>query len=249
MKRLLFCLVVLLAASSPAFAQYNWVNWSYPTSTTAAANVGAGTVNLTVTGSNSAQVSTADYPIQFQAGFPYTQTTGDSAGAQNLGTSRFSMELDCNSFMSTAGLVLAIGNIGHTSGFSGYAISAFDSSNNMIALSIFGQVGHFDNEWLPPNGGILFNDDLALNTGNGNFSVTTVLGQNNTNSDMLILSLPVGVSKIFVNLQNPTQALGDTLNFMVAPVPVPEPSSLGLAVVGGIIALIGCSRKIRRLAF
>jgi hypothetical protein len=203
--------------------------------------------NLTVTGSNSAQVNTADYPIQFQTGFPYTQISGDSSGAQNNGTSKFSIELDFNSFMSTAGLVLAIGNIGKVTGFAGYAISAFDSSNNPISLSNFGQFGHFDNEWLPPNGGILFNDDLALNTSNGKFNVTLVPGQNTGNSDMMILSLPAGVSKIFVTLQNPTQAVGDTINFMVAPVPVPEPSSLGLAFVGGVAALIGCRRKIRRL--
>jgi hypothetical protein len=247
LKRLLLSLLTLLAAASPAFAQFNWVNWSYPAGTLATANVGPGTVNLRVSGANIAQVNTADYPIQFQSGFPYTQITGDSAGAQNLGTSQFGMELDFNSFISTAGLVLAIGNIGKVPGFAGYVLSAFDSSNNPIALSSFGQFGHFDNEWLPPNGGILFNDDLALNTGTGNFNVTIVPGQNTGNSDMLILSLPAGVSKIFVNLQNPAQAVGDTINFMVAP-QVPEPASLSLAFVGGIVALIGCRRQIRRLA-
>ena len=42
-----------------------------------------------------------------------------------------------------------------------------------------------------------------LNTTNGNFIVTTVPGQNDVNSDMLIMSLPAGVNKIFIDLQLP----------------------------------------------
>ncbi|HEY1770118.1 MAG TPA: hypothetical protein VGG02_07670 [Chthoniobacterales bacterium] len=247
MKRLLFSLVAFLAASSPAFAQFNWVNWSYPTNKAATANVGAGTVNLSVTGADINQVGVSDYGIQYQASFPYTQTTGHSAGALNGGTSKFSMELDFNSFMSTAGLVLAIGNVRKQPGFAGYAISAFDASNNPIALTSFGQFGDYDYKWLPPHPNIHFTDDLSLNTSNGKLIVTPVTGGNG-NSDMLILSLPAGVSKIVVNLQNPANALADTIDFMVAPPAVPEPASLGLGFVGGVVAFVAFRWKIRRRA-
>jgi hypothetical protein len=239
MKRLLAALALFIAASSTSFAQYNWTTWAYPTSTTATTNVGSGTVNLTVSGTNSGSVDTADFPVKYQ-GTPFTQLTGDAVGAQNFGTTSFQMQLNFIGFTSTAGLVLAIGNIGHGPAYSGYGMTAFNASNNSIPISAFGQLGNFDYTWTATND--MFNDNLSL-ANNGKFNVMTVTGQNDQNSDMLLLSLPAGVDRIFVNLQVPTEQAPDTINFMVAP--VPEASSVSLFLLGGAaVAFIAYRRKI-----
>lgn len=110
MKHVLICFVAFVAASSTSFAQYNWVNWTYPTATTATANVGSGTVALTVSGTNVGSVDTVDVPILYQWN-PFAQLSGDSVGAQNFGTTSFQMEFSFA--VNTAGLVLAIGNIAY----------------------------------------------------------------------------------------------------------------------------------------
>lgn len=246
-KHILAGFVILVAASSTVFAQFNWVNWSYPTSNTATASVGPGTVNLTVSGTNNASAATADFPILYQPGFPYTQLNGDSVGAENLAyDGGFQMELDFSGFATTAGLTLAIGNLAYYPGFlTDYQMSALDTTNNPISLTTFGQYGNFDYTW-PANGGFLFNDDLSMNPANGVFNVVTVPGQDDANSDMLIFSLPANVSKIFVALQNPTYTQPDTINFMLAP--VPEASSISLVLLGGVAMLIYWRRKLLQRA-
>lgn len=240
MKYHLISLIAFAAASSTSFAQYNWSPWSYPSGTTASTNTGSGVVSLTVSGTNISSVDTADFPVKYQ-GTPFTQLTGDAVGAQNFGTTSFQMRLNFTGFTSTAGLVLAIGNIGYGPGYSGYQMTAFNAANIPIPISSFGQIGNFDYTWTATND--MFNDDLSL-ASNGMFSVATVLGQNDQNSDMLLLSLPAGVAKIVVSVQNPMDQGPDTINFMV----VPEPSSLGLALLGGAAVLICCRRKLFRRA-
>lgn len=228
MKKNLFATLLAfltLLTGSRAFAQFNWVNWSYPTTHTATASVGSGTITLTASGTNNSAIATTDIPIQYQTGFPYTQLAGDSAAAQSTYTSNFVMELDFTGFSTTAGLTLAIGNVADF-GFSGYVMSAFNASNQPISLTNFSQLGNYDYQWDAAHGGYLFNDDLSLNPTTGNLSVTQVAGQDNLNSDMLILSLPAGVSSIFLQERVTSEAIGDTINFMAAPVPEPAPTVL-----------------------
>src|SRR4051812_41558897 len=110
MRSHLIYLLALATTASTSFAQFPWANWSYPTGTMATANVGAGAVSLTVSGTNNGSVGVADFPVMYQ-GTPFTQLSGDSVGAQNSVTSSFQMQLNFNGFTSTAGLVLAIGNL------------------------------------------------------------------------------------------------------------------------------------------
>jgi hypothetical protein len=241
MKHIFACLALSAVAISTSSAQYNWSAWTYPSSTNATTSVGSGAVSLTLTGTTSSLLSIVDDPVQYQ-GTPFTQLFGDSAGAVNFGSTSFQMQLNFTGFTSTAGLVLAIGQLAHVQGASGYVMSAFNSSNQAIPLNTFGLLGNYD-FGNPLNGNFFFNDDLSLNTNNGGFHVTTVAGQDDLNSDMLLLSLPAGVSKILINLQSPTTPTGDTINFMVAP--VPEPQSTAFLVVGGIAALLFCGRKLR----
>lgn len=246
MNSALLTILALVASSSIVSAQFTWENWTYPNNTTATTNVGSGLVTLKLTGTNSFALFTVDDPVQYQPGFPYTQTSGDSAGAMNAGSTAFQMELDFSGFSTTAGLVLAVGQLAHVQGTSGYKMSAFDSSNNSIPLSTFGQFGNFDfGTSLNSN---LFNDDLSLNTTNGKFSVATVAGQNDVNSDMLIFSLPGGVDRILINLQQPMNPAGDTIDFMISGA-VPEPSSIGLILAAGVLgSLIALRRKRGKIA-
>jgi hypothetical protein len=241
MKSALFSILALLTASSSGFAQFTWENWSYPGGATATAGVGSGLVTLKLTGMNSFALFMVDTPVQYQSNFPYTQTYGDSAGAMNAGSKAFQMELDFTGFSSTAGLILAVGQLAHVTGTSGYTMSAFNSSNNPIPLNTFGQIGNFD-FGIPLNGNFFFNDDLSLNTTNGNFSVATVAGQDDVNSDMLIFSLPAGVDKIFIKLQTPANPPGDTINVMVSGA-VPEPGSISLIVIAGLMAVLSSFRR------
>lgn len=131
-----FLTFIALFTSSSAFAQFNWVNWSYPTSHTATASVGGGTITLTASGTNNVAVDTTDIPIQYQPSFPYAQIAGDTAAAQSANSSNFEMELDFNGFMTTAGLTLAIGNVADYF-FSGYTLTAFNAANQPISLTTF----------------------------------------------------------------------------------------------------------------
>ena len=121
-------------------------------------------------------------------------------------------------------------------------MTAIDNANQVIPLSSFGSLGHYD-FGTPFNGNFLFNDDLNLNTTTGRFQVTTVGSQNDVNSDMLLLTLPGGVNRIDLTLFNATSFTGDTVNFMIAN-PVPEPSSMAIAAIGGLV-LLGCYRRKR----
>ena len=226
--------VALLSLAPATFAtNYNWLSWTYPTSTTATANTGAGTVNLSVTGSFAA---TADFPVQFQS-VPFTPTLAHSAGAQkNSNTlTQWDIMLDFTALANTTGLIVGIGNLGYGSAnYPGYRLTSFDTANNPMPLTGFTVIGNYDYT-LPSNGGALYNDDTSLNTANGLFSVTTVPGGDNNNSDMLLLSLPSGVGAL--NLDPISPSAGDTITFMVGSVPEPSTAVLSFLMASWAIGL------------
>lgn len=206
-------------------ATYSWESWSFPSATSATVTTGAGTINLSVSGPNTNIIGT---PVLFAG---ETVNAPSATPRHSTGTPEdWSYTLDFSAYSaSTSGIVLALGNFAHdTAGASGYQLSAFDSSNTPISLTSFLILENKDYTF-PVLGGGLFNDPLSLDAGTGLFSVATVSGGNDINSNMLLMTLPPNVDKLTVSTIAPFG--GDSVSVMLA---VPEPSSalLGLAAMG-----------------
>ena len=217
----------LMMLSTTAFGQYTFGTWSTTGATTAAASLGSGTVKLSI---NGAGLNTSVASLKFDNA-TFTPTTASCANVVNpLAGNQYSYDVDFSSFGPSNGVIVGFGNFAHDNGYRGYKLEAFDASNNSIGLSTFTQIGTFDHTWLSPLPTNSFNDDVSLNTTTGIFSVTTIAGLNDINSDMFMMELPGGVNRLRISTEGP--GAGDTTNVVVA---VPEPASiaaLGLGALG-----------------
>lgn len=246
-RPILKCVLVafpLCGFATPSFAAvYAWVEWTYPTDTTAHAAVGAlGFIDVSVTGPS---VSTNPLLFEFDAPPPLpTQPTLEEALEVGHGDSFgvWKFDVDFSTGFDTSGFVLGMGNFGHgTEHYPGYQLKAFDGFDSPMSLSGFVQIGglSYDHTW--PSNGQSFNDDVSLNLATGIFDVTTVPGLDSHNSDILLLSLPADVGRLEITSLPTGPGIlsgGDSINIVA----IPEPSTLALAALSLAAGLLGRRR-------
>jgi hypothetical protein len=204
--------VVLVTGTSVASAQvYNWVPWTSTGGQTAeASDPGIGTV--TVSASENGTSATTPFPVRF-VGVPFAPVNAPSVAVGNTPLQVWTFTIDFTQVPSTSGVILGIGNFGHgTPTLPGYRLVALDTIGNPIPLTALEQIGSYDHVWT--DSGIPFNDDVTLNTGSGDFVPTLVAGQNENNTDILLVSLPANVGQLVVSAVGQTS--GDTINVLIA---------------------------------
>lgn len=201
-------LCILAAPSSAVAAVYNWLPWQYVNNTATAHINGFGDVTVSVDGAPANQVW--DFQIEF-LGVPFTPSSAPAVGVQHFDDNQYSFVVDLSGISDTHGLVLGLGNFAHWADHPYYKLSGCD-------LTTLVQIGSYDHRWTGTHSWPdTFNDDVHLNTDNGNFEVTTVPGGNDINSDILLLSLPHGVGRLVVSSLGPIGS--DGVNVVLA---VPE---------------------------
>lgn len=198
--------------ASVARAQvYNWVPWiSTGSESATATDPGIGTVTVSV--SENGTNATTPFPVRFD-NVDFTPVDAPSVAVGNIFFQEWTASIDFAAVPDTNGVIVGIGNFGHgTPSLPGYRLSAFDKVGAVMSLTALEQIGSYDHTWTAF--GIPFNDDVNLNTDTGDFVVTVVAGQNDNNSDILLMSLPAGVGQLVVFTSAPTG--GDTLNVLIA---------------------------------
>ncbi len=227
-----------LALAGGAQAQpLQWHGWTFTGATTAYAQWDAlGTVDIAVLGDTAGG---GGHQIAFAQG-PDAGVVLPAYAASHLGINGpWSVRLDFSGLASTQGVVVAVGNFGHSlAGYPGYGFAATDTAGHAMGDGAFTAVAHWDHRWIQPDYPLLFDDDAAL--ANGRFEVTPVPGNSEHDSDLLLLRLPAGVARIEVFALGPMG--GDTVNVMLAS-PVPEPAPWVL-LAGGLAAW--CLRHAQR---
>lgn len=233
--------VPLLAKAQPI----HWADWSFPNSQTATGSLtGLGTVDVSVKGDSN---TVAPWSIRF------SDPSVSLADVQSIGTGQktfdvWSARLDLTSLSNTSGLIVGLGNFGHGLDiFPGYQLKAFDLAGATISLSGFSQIGSYDHTWISPSWPSAFNDNVTFDSSTGYFNVTKVLGANDINSDMLLLSLPANVGSLEVSTI--AASAGETVNIMVGTLntvsSVPEPSTIWLLAIVGTIWPLSSYRKLK----
>lgn len=225
----------------------NWADWSYPDSQHSVATVGSLNATLTPQGPNTTTVNFGTFQFD-SAGVspPNLQEVGWVRGQNPNAIWGYSLTF---SGASTNGVIIGLGNFGHISGDPAWKLSAFDASDTPIDLSTFTQIGSFDHTWVS-EGNQHFNDDLTLNTSTGVFSIATIDGVNDINSDVMLFSLPNGVSRITVT-SVAAYTNDDTHNIIVGELvtAVPAPGGLLTWFVGTMLmtgTAFGRHRRERR---
>ena len=222
---LLVTLIVANWGASAAVADiYQWATWtSTGASTASAMTSGLETVKATA---SSTILNPVPWPIDF-VGAPFTPLAAPSIA---LDDSAFSV-IDFSGVANTSGMIVGIGNFANPSLFPWkYRLTAFDTANQPIPLTLLNQIGNFDHNWTGL--GSFYNDDTSLDLGTGLFSVTAVLGGSDSDSDMFLFSLPENVLRLELSSDMPVA--GDAVNVVLA-TSVPEPGSL----VCGFLGLVG----------
>jgi hypothetical protein len=224
-----FALACLFPQLAAAAVIYDWSTWTFPNSQTGLAEVaGYGTVTLTTQSPNS---SILDGGILQFDNVTFTSTTAHAAEPAGIfPNAPWGYTLDLSSLATSQGLIVGLGNFGHDISQPAYTLSAFDALNGSVPLSQLNFLGSFDHTWMSTG----FNDNASLDTNTGVIHAATTSGLNDINSDVLLFSLPSGVSRLEVQ----TAGLfdyADGLVVVVGTTAVPEPSSFVLvaAMVGG----------------
>ncbi len=191
---------------------YNWVSWSSGGGMSASATSPAfGTLSVSTTAGGTS-VDTP-FPLAFNA-VPFSPVHAPSAAVGNVFTQSWTFTIDFALVTDSSRMFLGIGNFGHgTPTLPGYRLAAFDSNGVAISLGAFEQIGSYDHTWTESN--IPFNDDVFLNTVNGDFVATRIAEQNDFNTDILLLALPTGIGRLEISTIALTS--GDTINIVVAP--------------------------------
>lgn len=211
---------------------YSWVPWTSTGPNSAAAiDPGIGTVTVSV--SENGTNATTPFPIRFDS-VDFTPVDAPSVAVGNLFLQEWAASIDFAAVPHTNGVIVGIGNFGHgTPTLPGYRLAAFDKFGDVMPLTALEQIGSYDHTWTAF--GIPFNDDVTLLTGSGDFVVTQVAGQNENNSDILLISLPTNVGRLVVFTSAPTG--GDTLNVLIAtlrPTVTHQPDNTSACAGGGI---------------
>ena len=220
-------IITALCAIVPAtVAQtYNWLSWTFPSSQAASAGApGGGSVDVSVQGPSTVVLP---FTLQFD-NVTFTPTTVQAVAPGNGVFGVWTAQIDFTSLSDTSGLILGLGNFGHgDASLPGYRLTAFDRFGAPMSLANFTQIGSYDHTWISPSWPFSFNDDASLNPATGIFEVTTTPGGDDSNSDILLLSLPPAVGHL--NVSPIAQSAGETINIVLA---VPEPGTVALMVLG-----------------
>ena len=211
MKTTAFTTLLLMTASTSVSGQtYDWLDWTFPVQPTATAEAaGFGSIHLSVSGAPGQFVRAGSAVIEFP-NVPFTPTLAPVARANGgfrearLGDYEFTIDL--SAYADTSNLVVGFGNFGHNAPvkYPGYRLSAWDTDGDPMALTALTQLGSYDHVLFQPNGLAFYNDDVQLNTTTGVFEVTTVPGQSDVDSDMILLALPSGVGLLTVETIAPS---------------------------------------------
>lgn len=207
----------LALSSTSAQAQvYNWLPWTYPSASTASAIApGLGSVGLSVSGPNT-QID--PWMIQFN-GVPFTPVLVNTPAPRHVSNAleTWSTTINLSNLDNTKDVVIGIGNFGYgTSNYAGYRLTARDWCGAVVPLSTFTVLGSYDHSSLTVPG--QFNDNLSLNLVTGIFSGTTVAGQDNLNTDIMLVRCPAHLGTLTIDTVGPSS--GDTL-FVVVSTPRP----------------------------
>jgi len=220
-------IVAFLGCTAGLQAQvYNWIPWTSTGPETAeATQAGLGTVTATITAT--AWINTT-WQIRFD-GVPFSPIDAPALGFEFATFGTWSATISFEALTSTEGVFIGLGNFGHgTPTYPGYRLEGFGSGGLPLPLTSLSVIGSYDHSW---PGLVQFNDDVALNTANGQFEVTVVPGLNENNSDILLISLPAGVARLVVSTAAPTA--GDTVNVVLAP-PAAPPACIPDLTTGAI---------------
>jgi hypothetical protein len=203
---------VLGATPTRAGQVYSWKSWTVASdSLSATATLNSGTVTVTTLSPDTLSV----FPVRFD-NVPFTPTNAPGLGVHHTANLSLPWRFDFDfSGLNgdTNGVVVGIGNFGYTPpSYTTYKMSALDASGSPLDLRLLDRLGSYDDTWVAQ--GLHFDDDLSLTTATGALVVTRVPGQNEANSDMLLLQLPFGVGSFTV--QTSLASSGDTVNVVIA---------------------------------
>lgn len=214
-------------SSAHAAPVYNWVTWNFLSPQASTASTALGTMSVAT---NPTQTVLSNFGVKFD-NVGFTPVNAQSAAVNTrFSNSPWNFVVNFTGVANTAGVVVGIGNFGYGPGYPGYRLTAYDKSGNIMSLTQLGIIGSCDHTWTST--GNQFNDDLALNTSNGNFTVTQVAGLNQNNSDILLMTMPSNLGWLDVSTLGPSN--GDTINVVIS-TPVPAPGAASLAGLCGLL--------------
>lgn len=227
-------LLALLGLHTASFAQvYPWMEWSsVDARTVAASGVGIGEILLSPSGLAD---TAGEYSLQFE-NVAFTPVWAQAGTVSHNLAGAWSFTIDLSGVADTSRLVVGIGNLGFgDASLPGYSMAAFATGGGAMSLTTFDLLGSQDFRWILPSNPTVWNDDLLLDPVTGAFNVL-VQGTKDFNSDLLLMRLPAHVESIVVS-SNGLMG-GDSVNVVVAALPVPEPDSWALFAAGGLLVAL-----------
>lgn len=237
LKPLAVAAAALLVSAAAQASPLQWQDWVFTGGLNATASPGGrSAVNFSVAGDS---VTGGAFSIAFTEGPDAGRALPGVGAGHGAVTGSWSLALDFADPGSTLGLVLALGNFGHGSAaYPGYRFEAWDGAGAALDSAVFLSLGSFNHRWLSPSYPLEFNDDVELL--GDRFVVSTTAGGADSDSDLLLLALPTGVSRVRVSALGPMA--GDTVTVMLAS-SVPEPTSWALAASGLLLAWLARRRR------